>query len=126
VTAFVVLSVPSSVGAKYPEQREPQMAYEQEFEQFHKMNPTVYDEIVRLARFAKLSGFKRYGIRTIYEVMRWNSNVDPIKSGVYRLNDNYTSHYSRLVMAQEPDLAGFFEIRGHNKKENDNDSIGNN
>jgi hypothetical protein len=29
----------------------------------------------------------------------------------WKLNNNYTAHYARLVMNQEPDLAGFFETR---------------
>lgn len=29
----------------------------------------------------------------------------------YKLNNNYTRHYSRLLMSREPELEGFFEVR---------------
>ena len=32
-------------------------------------------------------------------------------AGAFKLNNNFTAHYARLLMAQEPDLEGFFETR---------------
>lgn len=82
------------------------------FEEFHQANPHVYDELVRLIRIAKSKG-QRCGIRMVWEVVRWNQMMttdDP--NGVGRkMNDHYHSRYVRLIVAQEPDLSDFFELR---------------
>jgi len=35
----------------------------------------------------------------------------PDDDEIYRLNNNYTALYARLLMDNEPELAGLFEIR---------------
>jgi hypothetical protein len=81
------------------------------FEEFHKDNPHVYEELVRLAREASTNGHKRIGIRMIWEVLRWNLTMKTLNAGDFKLNNNYHSRYARLVMEREPDLAGVFETR---------------
>lgn len=77
---------------------------------FHLDNPHVYDEIVRLARRWKRAGHRKCGIGMIFEVLRWRSGM---RTGGddFKLNNNYRSYYARMVMAQEPDLDGIFELR---------------
>lgn len=41
------------------------------FEVFHRENPEVYTELVKLAREMKGRGYDKFGIATIYEVLRW-------------------------------------------------------
>lgn len=80
---------------------------------FYAANPIVYTTLRRLARQALHKGQPKCGIRMLWEVMRWEfmlATTDP--SGAdFKLNDHYTSWYARQLMANEPDLAGFFEIR---------------
>lgn len=84
---------------------------ERRFREFHGANPHVYLELVRLAREAKARGFRRFGVRTIWEVMRWNLAVRTIREeGDFKLNDHLTSRYARLL-DREPDLHGFFNLR---------------
>ena len=33
------------------------------------------------------------------------------KSTEWKINNNFAPHYARLIMEQEPDLKGFFEVR---------------
>ena len=77
---------------------------------FHEANPHVYRELVRLAREVRASGHRTYSIAGLYEVLRhrWSLRTagEPVK-----LNNNYRSHYARLIMAMEPDLRGFFQTR---------------
>lgn len=80
-----------------------------EFSHFLAQNPHVYSAVVRLAREAKDAGFP-CGIATIWERLRWHYGVE-IRGGTFRLNNNYRSRMARLVMDNEPDLRGFFEIR---------------
>lgn len=82
------------------------------FQQFHADHPEVYDEIVFLARELKVAGHKRVGMKLIFEVVRWRRLLRGVPdSEGFKLNNVYSSRYSRLVMEQEPDLAGFFETR---------------
>jgi hypothetical protein len=88
-------------------------AIEADFALFHEANPHVYDRLVRLAR-----GWKRrrpgqhVGMKMLFEVLRWQvamETSDP--SSDFKLNNNYTALYARLIMDREPDLDGLFETR---------------
>lgn len=83
-----------------------------QFEEFHRLNPGVYAELAHLARRAKARGHHKLGIELLFAIVRWNRLMrtnDPASG--FKLNDHYTSRYARLLMDQEPDLEGFFETR---------------
>jgi hypothetical protein len=89
------------------------------FEDFHAKHPEVYAKIVELARFVKSRGRKQYGIKSLFEQVRWHFTfeallVDPDE---FKLNNNYTSRYARLIMERESDLKGFFLTREINTGE---------
>jgi hypothetical protein len=84
---------------------------ELEFKEFHLEHPEVYNELVKLARTWQSNGSDKLGIATLFEVLRWNSHLNPQRDGGYKLNNNYRALYARLIMEQEPDLNGLFEIR---------------
>lgn len=81
------------------------------FEAFHEANPKVYTVLVRLAREWKRStGRHELGIKTLYERARWEialATSDPD----FKLNNNYTAYYARLLMAENEDLDGMFDLR---------------
>ncbi len=79
------------------------------FTEFDNRCPQVYAELLRLARQAKAAGFKKFGIRTIWEAMRWNFALE--RRGLYRFNDHMTAAFARKLMAENPELDGFFELR---------------
>ena len=83
---------------------------QQAFEWFHQQHPEVYTELLRRAHLMRSRGL-RFGLRTLYEAMRWDfAMADPPKP--YKLNNNHAPFYSRLLMEREPMLDGIFEIRG--------------
>ena len=82
-----------------------------QFEEFHKNNPEVYEELVRLARQMKARGHKQIGIKMLWEVLRWERAMKTTDQTEWKLNNNYTSRYARLIMENEPDLEGFFVTR---------------
>ena len=95
------------------------------FEEFHLTNPHIYDELVDMAREAKARQYGKLGIRMFWEVLRWNQLIKtelPDEDG-YKLNNIFPSFYARLIMHEEPDLEGVFEVRGNswlnNQKESD-------
>jgi len=84
---------------------------ERQFRDFHSRNPQVYQTLVRLCREARAKGHRHIGIKMLWEVLRWESMVKT-SGKPWKLNNNYSSRYARLIMRQEPDLDGFFETRG--------------
>jgi hypothetical protein len=89
---------------------------EQAFWKYDKENPRVYRMIVNLARTVKAAGYTHYSIDAIFHRLRWHHNIEKKSKEPFVLNDHYTSHYARLVMSREPDLADFFEIRRQRSK----------
>lgn len=84
---------------------------DERFAEFHALHPEVYVELVKRTREALAAApGRRVGIRMVWERMRWHFHVNGGLDG-FKLNDGLTSRYSRLIMAQEPDLAGVFETR---------------
>ena len=78
---------------------------------FHHANPQVYEFLRRRALRAKARGF-RPGMQCLFELLRWGHGMR-INRGddEFRLNNNHAAYYARLLMQQEPELAGFFELR---------------
>jgi hypothetical protein len=81
------------------------------FETFHADNPQVYNTLVRLARqWINHTGRHKLGIATLFERARWELAISTT-SADYKLNNTFRAWYARLIMANEPDLAGLFDCR---------------
>jgi hypothetical protein len=88
------------------------MTHAEAFQRFHAENPHVYERLKRLAFRLKVRGVERYGMKALWEVLRYEEAVATTAPvGSYRLNNNFTARYARLLMDEEPDLEGFFELR---------------
>jgi hypothetical protein len=83
---------------------------QQRFEEFDQANPEVYRYLCQLAREVQSKGFNRYGLQALWERARWHFEIENWELD-YKLNDHYVSRYARKMMTENPDLAGFFEIR---------------
>jgi hypothetical protein len=83
---------------------------QQRFEAFHSANPAIYSLLVRMALDLKRRGFAHYGVAGLFEVIRWEYALRT-NDNDFKLNNIYRSRYSRLIMDNEPELAGFFETR---------------
>lgn len=82
------------------------------FEEFHRLNPWVYEHLVRLARQLVQRGHDKVGIKMLWEVLRWQTMFTHDPNSEFKLSNNYHSRYARLIMDQEVDLVGVFETRG--------------
>lgn len=87
------------------------LSLRERFARFHADNPEVYRLLVRFARELKAHGRGSYGIAALFERVRWHYAVERDDAEEFKLNNSYRAFYARLLMAQEPDLAGFFETR---------------
>lgn len=81
------------------------------FTEFHRNNPGVYQALVRLAReWIASTGQHKLGIKALYERARWEIVITTGATD-FKLNNDYTAYYARLIMTQEPDLADMFNLR---------------
>ena len=80
------------------------------FEDFHQDNPLVYDLFKRFALRAIRSGYKHFSAKTIIERIRWEAAVET-KDPNFKINNNFTSRYSRLFQKDFPQYSGFFRDR---------------
>ena len=81
-----------------------------DFAEFHARHPGVYDALARLAREWKAAGHDKGSVSLCWERLRWEYGVRGDGHGP-ALNNNHRSRYARLLMWNEPDLAGFFVTR---------------
>lgn len=81
------------------------------FRRFHGENPRVYRMLVSLARSYKARGYERIGMKHLFEVVRWQVNMETVGAEPFKINNNWTSRYAREIERREPDLAGMFETR---------------
>jgi len=98
--------------------KEVQMSLQERFAQFHAANPHIYDMLVALARKMKAKKtMRQWSIYAAYELVRyqWNSKTRSFDN--YKLPNEFRPLYSRLIMEQEPDLKGFFRIKGDSTHE---------
>ena len=84
---------------------------DERFDTYCANNPAVYRALCILARRMKSRGLRRIGMKSLLEVLRWEWTLATADPDGFRVNNSYGSRYSRLIMAQEPDLAGIFETR---------------
>jgi len=85
---------------------------ERDFWAFHVSNPRVYEELRNHALELRRRGRSHYGIKALFEVVRFHRALDTTdKCAEWRLNNNHTALYARMLMANEPELGDFFRTR---------------
>ena len=80
------------------------------FELFHNENPKIYSIAEEIAVGLKGMGFERSSMKFIFERMRWRYAIQT-RGDSYKLNNNYTAFYARVLMRVNPILNGFFSLR---------------
>lgn len=80
------------------------------FLKFWNENPQVYERLRELALELKRRGVRKYSIKGLFEVLRWEHALET-KGDTFKLNDHYTAWYARALMKNEPELKEFFNTR---------------
>lgn len=81
----------------------------EQFARWHALHPEVYELFKRYAAEVRAAGFSRYSARDILARLRWHVQVE--KRGEYRINNIASPFYARMLVAEDPSYAGFFEMR---------------
>lgn len=85
---------------------------QERFEAFHRLHPEVYVEFKRIAGDLSARGCQHYGAKAIMEVIRFHRAMngrDDIEE--FKINNNFSSRYARMLMDEDGRFATFFEIR---------------
>lgn len=82
-----------------------------QFAKFHDEHPDVYEQLSSLAHEMRDRGFHHYGIATLFEVVRHHRHTSGKDDAGFKLNNNFRSHYARLLMEREHALKGMFHTR---------------
>lgn len=92
------------------------LSIQEQFEAFHKANPWVMTELLKIIRGLVQRGHKKIGIGMVFEVLRWQFFMATSDPSGWKLNNNYRSRYARLIEQHHPDLSGIFEFRALKSK----------
>lgn len=79
------------------------------FRKYHEDRPEIFDSFYTLASKTRNAGNSRYSAKCLMEVIRWEQDLQT--PGGFKIDNNYTSLYARLLMAYDPSFEGFFELR---------------
>jgi hypothetical protein len=81
----------------------------QEFLEYHKTNPHLYEAFKSVAFDAMNLGFQRYGAKGIFEIIRWKRAESG--DGEFKINNNFAPLFARLFVNEFPHHANFFQLR---------------
>ena len=82
------------------------------FQRFHAENPWILDRLISMTQKLHGKNRKRYGIKMLWEVLRWHVATGEIKTDEdFKLNNNFTSRYARLIVKLHPEYESMFETR---------------
>jgi len=88
---------------------------QERFETFHHANPQIYAKLLEFALQMKRSGRREhYGVKALFERLRWHYDFEAQRTpgaGAFKINNDFTAYYARLLMENEPELRGFFQTR---------------
>ena len=80
------------------------------FNTYHQENPNVYKLFKQFAIQSKYNGRRHFGAKAIMERVRWEVSIET-KDAEFKINNNYTSRYVRLLEKEDPSFIGFFQKR---------------
>jgi hypothetical protein len=80
-----------------------------DFLQYHRDNPHIYEAFRRITIRAIQRGYRHWGAKGAFEVLRWETGV--AGNDEYKVNNNYTPLYARMFANEYPEHAGFFRVR---------------
>lgn len=91
-------------------ENDPTLTIQERFEAFHAANPWVLTALESLIADWLAHGQSRVGIKQMFEVIRWRYGRATTDSS-FRLNNNWTSRYARLVVDRHPEWHDAIETR---------------
>ena len=76
-----------------------------------RKNPFLLEKCYQLCLRAKQRGITRWSADAVFHVLRWETSVSTGGDLGLKIDNSYTSLAARDLMAEYPDLKGFFQIK---------------
>jgi hypothetical protein len=102
-------------GEKFGTREEPASRMEAKFWIFHEEHPHIYALFDRFTRQVLARGYTHHSARDVIHRIRWETKIEATDPE-FKINDHYSAYYGRLWMRDNPEHAGFFEIRATRDK----------
>jgi hypothetical protein len=64
----------------------------------------------------RYAGIRHYSVDALFHILRWEIAIKTRGEEEFRLNNNFTAFYARLISDREPDLKDFFTLRERRAK----------
>lgn len=87
------------------------LSIEERFAIFHDANPHVADDLEAIASDWFARGNTRTSLKALYEQLRYQSGLRTTTDGGYKLNNDFTALYSRLLIVRHPEWADAIQLR---------------
>lgn len=88
---------------------------EERFEVFHLENPHIFEGLKEISLSIKRSGRSRYGVKALFERLRWDYSTTTTGKD-FKLSNDFTALYARKLMEEVPDLKNFFQTKKRKSK----------
>lgn len=76
---------------------------------YHAQNPHIYQAFKTTTLKAIAKGYKNYGAKSIFEIIRWETAI--ASNDIFKVNNNYTPFYARMFEKEFPEHEDFFRKR---------------
>lgn len=86
------------------------ISLDDKFRKYHQDNPGIFGLFIRFTREARRRGYRHFGSKAVFERIRWHMNVETT-GDPFKINNNYTSRYVRLLEKEYPGFVGFYRQR---------------
>ena len=83
----------------------------QKFQKYHRDNPQVFQEFLKLTREARAAGKQHYSVWNVFNKMRWDSDMKVNNLDEFKISNNYFAFHARLIMEMYPEFAGFYRTK---------------
>jgi hypothetical protein len=90
------------------------------FEEFHASHPWVLEALEELTAKWLAAGGGCIGVKALFEQLRW-SPPGAMPGELFRLNNDFTSRYARLLCARHPEWVAVFQLRTLRTVDSDSD-----
>lgn len=89
----------------------PQQTIAERFAEFDRLNGWVYAALESLVADWLAHGHKRVGVKALLEIVRWQYGRRTSGDQGFRVNNDFTSRYARLLIERHPEWADAIETR---------------
>jgi len=88
----------------------PSKTIAEKFEEYHRDNPHVFRLFKQYSEQALDRGYTKFSAKAVFERLRWHYQMETVGDD-FKLNNNYTAYYARLLMQSDIRFQNFFELR---------------